>query len=209
MKPTVTLMLKAPRQGEVKTRLAREVGDEAAVAVYRRLVEHQLAAIPADWIVQVHYSPADAEAEMETWLGKAAAYFPQPSGDLGARLVAASQRHFSRENSPLIFLGGDCPYLTREYLKATAELFASFDAVLAPACDGGYCLLGLGAPVKGIFQDIAWSTGAVLEQTRERLRQVGARWIETEMVEDVDDRASWQRAVAAFPGLGGIAPPHA
>ena len=143
---------------------------------------------------------------MRTWLGKQIEYFAQTTGDLGQRLAAASQVHFSRSAAPLIFIGGDCPYLTRDYLLQLAARFRDSDAVLAPATDGGYCLLGLRAANVCFFQDIAWSTSAVLEQTRERLREARVRWVETAAVEDVDDLASWQRALAAFPDLESVTP---
>ncbi len=206
MNPTVILMLKAPRAGEVKTRLGREIGDAAALGAYRGLVEHQLRHIPESWPVRVAYSPADAEPEMRTWLGNQIEYFAQTTGDLGQRLAAAREFHFSRSAAPLLFIGGDCPYLTREYLRQFAKRFADFDAALAPAVDGGYCLIGLRAAYDALFENIAWSTAAVLEQTRQRLRAAGLRWVEAEIVEDVDDLASWQRAVAAFPALGSAPP---
>jgi rSAM/selenodomain-associated transferase 1 len=201
MKPTVIVMLKAPRIGEVKTRLGREIGSLAALNAYRRLVEHQLRQIPKEWLVQVAYAPVDAEPEMRAWLGNQTGYFAQHTGDLGQRLAAASQLHFSRSAAPLIFVGGDCPHLTREYLLQIERLFTGFDAVLAPANDGGYCLIGLRAANDRVFENIDWSTAAVLEQTRERLREMRALWVEAETVEDVDDLASWKRAIAAFPEL--------
>lgn len=206
MKPTVIVMLKAPRAGEVKTRLGREIGIAAALTAYRGLVEHQLRQMPEGWPVQVAYAPTDAETEMRTWLGDSFEYFAQTTRDLGQRLAAASQLHFLRSVSPLLIIGGDCPYLTRDYLLQLAVRFRDSDAVLAPARDGGYCLLGLRAANDHVFQDIAWSTSAVLEQTRQRLRAAGLRWVEAEAVEDVDDLASWQRALAAFPDLESVTP---
>ena len=67
--PVVVAMLKAPRPGLVKTRLAAEVGVESATAIYRRLVEHQIAAIPREWRTEVHFAPAEAAADMQQWLG--------------------------------------------------------------------------------------------------------------------------------------------
>ncbi|MGH7959477.1 MAG: TIGR04282 family arsenosugar biosynthesis glycosyltransferase [Opitutaceae bacterium] len=84
--PVILAMLKAPRVGFVKTRLALEIGAEPAAAIYRRLVEHQMSAIPRDWPVEVHFSPAEAAAEMQQWLGARHAYYPQSGDDLGERL---------------------------------------------------------------------------------------------------------------------------
>jgi glycosyltransferase A (GT-A) superfamily protein (DUF2064 family) len=65
---TDCLILKGPRIGEVKTRLADAIGVEPATMIYRALVEHQCAEIPSEWEVTVHFTPADAEEEMRCWL---------------------------------------------------------------------------------------------------------------------------------------------
>ena len=66
--------------------------------------------------------------------------------------------------------------------------------------------IGLRAANDHVFQNIAWSTSAVLKQTRQRFRAAGLQWVEAEAVEDVDNLASWHRAVAAFPDLESVTP---
>src|SRR4051812_48776845 len=87
--PTAALMLKAPIEGLVKTRLARSVGAAEATRIYRCLVEHQLAHIPRLWPTHIHFTPLDGEAEMRNWLGPAHTYSAQADGDLGQRLAFA------------------------------------------------------------------------------------------------------------------------
>ena len=186
----------------MKTRLAKEVGFREATRAYRGLVEHQLAQIPAGWPVRVHFTPDDAQSEMAAWLGCAHGYTPQRDGDLGQRLAGALRAHFASAAGPVIFLGGDCPYLTAARLLAVAAMLAEVEAVMVPACDGGYCLLALSRPVERVFESIPWSTDRVAAETRERLRESGISWSESEVLEDVDDRASWERAVQMFPALG-------
>src|SRR5436190_4971595 len=196
------LMLKAPREGHVKTRLALAVGEETAVRIYRQLVEWQIARIPQDWGTQIHFTPADAAGEMRGWLGSTHSYCRQAEGDLGARLGFAMHSHFAVSPAPLIFLGGDCPYLSTSVLGEVAALLNGAEAVLIPALDGGYCLLALRRPTERIFTGIAWSTETVADETRRRLREEGVAWKELPALEDVDDEASWARAKLAFPGLG-------
>ncbi len=203
MTAEAALMLKAPREGEVKTRLALAVGATEAVRIYSRLVEWQIARIPRDWGTQIHFTPADAAAEMQGWLGSAHRYCPQAEGDLGGRLEFAMHSHFSVSQAPLVFLGGDCPYLDGSLLDEVGALLSQTDAVLIPALDGGYCLLGLRRPAERIFSEIAWSTDTVAEETRRRLREVGIAWKELPALEDVDDEVSWARAKRTFPKLGG------
>ncbi len=193
-------MLKAPVEGFVKTRLAREIGFPAATDAYRRLVEHQLREIPRGWRTHICLAPADAEPAMREWLGDAHDYSAQSNGDLGARLSAAMLAHFTRNFAPLVFIGGDCPYLSEGTFRQVAKLL-NYDAVIVPADDGGYCLLALRSTQPELFREIAWSTASVLQETRDRLRGAGLKWRELDAVEDVDDAASWLRAVAAFPHL--------
>lgn len=195
MIPTAALMLKAPVPGRVKTRLAAAegIGPEAACAAYRRLVEWQLARIPADWHVVVHHDPADAGSRMRDWLGERPRFRPQPGGTLGDRMRAVMEAHdFS--SGPLVYLGGDCPYLGDEVLQRVACSLEAHPVVIVPACDGGYVLLGLRAPFPELFDGIDWSTERVLAQTLERLRAAGREACVFPALEDVDDAGSWQRA---------------
>jgi rSAM/selenodomain-associated transferase 1 len=199
--PTVLLMLKAPIEGAVKTRLGSEIGAAVATSAYRRLVEHQLRQVPAGWHIHVCYAPVGAEGIFREWLGEDLRYTAQAEGDLGARLSRSADEHFRQSASPLIILGGDCPYLTTEPLQDAAAALTGTDAVLVPALDGGYCLIGLRVWEGNLFRAITWGTGMVLAETRERLRERGLPWVELAALEDVDDAASWARATMAFPHL--------
>lgn len=202
MIPTIVLMLKAPVAGKVKTRLAAEIGAVAAVAAYRQLVEHLGAGLPPEWPVEVHFSPREAEREMRGWLGERAAYYAQVPGDLGERLLAAASGAVARGASAVFLIGGDCPGLDDEILRAAAAGLTKHDAVLGPARDGGYYLLGIKLVDHSLFHDIPWSTAEVAAKTRQRLRQVGWSWLELAEQEDVDDRASWDRARERYLSLG-------
>lgn len=189
----ILAMLKAPRRGAVKTRLAREIGDEAALATYRRLAERQIVAVPRGMNLEVHYAPADARAEMAAWLGADRSFHPQVEGDLGGRLAAAFAGAFRRGASRALAIGGDCAELDGGRLRLAAEALDTAEVVLGPALDGGYYLIGLRQPCQGLFQGIAWSTAAVFEQTCERARAAGLTLGVLEALEDVDDLASWRR----------------
>ena len=201
MSATIILMLKAPEAGNVKTRLGREIGMVEAARAYRCLVEHQLRQIPEHFPVRFCYAPAGSLAAMQQWLGGARDFVPQAEGDLGVRLRAAMERHFAESTSPLLFIGGDCPYLSEKVFRQAEATLLRKDAVVVPAEDGGYCLLGLRQPHRRVFEGITWSTGAVLEETRQALREAGLTWEELPALEDVDDGASWKRARRCFPEL--------
>lgn len=223
MTPTLVAMLKAPVAGAVKTRLAATVGDARALAIYRQLVARMLRAAPPDWPLAIHFAPARRAALLRRWLAplsprelraappvsavaprKPAAAFliPQVRGHLGTKLAAAFAAEFARGAPAVIAIGGDCPALDCRRLRAAARALAHHDAVLGPATDGGYYLLGLRAPHPELFTGIAWSSPAVLAQTRARLRASCLATHELPPLNDVDDAAAWRRARAA-----GLLPP--
>ena len=198
MKPTILIFLKAPERGKVKTRLARDIGDEAALDAYRRLVERQMAALPDGWPVEVHFTPEDAGVKMRTWLGAAVnrSFVPQVGGGLGERLQHAVAGAFRGGANGVLLIGGDCADLgAREFEEARIGL-GKFDAVLGPSRDGGYYLLGLNGERREVFADIAWSTEKVAGQTRERLSAAELRWTELAGLRDVDTVQDWRLAEA-------------
>lgn len=198
-RPTIIFMLKSPRAGFVKTRLAATTGDAAAVDIYQLLVERQLSVLPPEWPVAVHFAPADALEEMTGWLKVRRAdlrFVAQRPGDLGAKLTAAMATEFSRGVGQVLLIGGDCPGLDGAILWQAQAALKGADVVLGPTMDGGYYLLGLRSPQPSLFSGIAWSTPAVLGQTRARLRQNHLSFTELPVLEDVDDAAAWERALA-------------
>jgi hypothetical protein len=199
MKTTAALMLKAPRPGTVKTRLAAEIGVERATEIYKLLVERQLRQVPDSWNITIHFTPDDAEPEMREWLSPhlpEASFVPQCPGNLGDRMKAA----VAHGDGAVALIGGDCPYLTREYLTRAEELSADADVVIGPATDGGYVLLLLKQPHATLFDDIAWSTSLVLEQTQQAAESEQLRYVLMNPLEDIDNHAALCRLGVEWPG---------
>lgn len=197
MRITAALMLKAPRPGWVKTRLAATVGDEKAAAVYRQLAEGQIAEVPPEWRVAVYYAPAGAEEEMRVWLGsklpKEARFVAQTEGDLGARMRAAVVRELEAGAEGVVLLGGDCAELGREDLRAAGRMLGEADVVIGPAEDGGYVFLAVKRDWGRLFEEMPWSTPQVLEMTLRRAGELGLRVVRTRSYRDVDDAESYGR----------------
>ena len=196
MNVTAALMLKAPRPGTVKTRLAIDVGAEQAAAIYRSLAENQVRQIPANWRCAIHFAPQDAEEEMRDWLGPIAPpetiYRPQPEGDLGARLSHAVRTELAAAAEAIVLLGGDCPDIDTAVLRDVEARLSKADAVIAPASDGGYVLLALKADHPKLFENITWSTAEVLTQTLASAQACGLFVSITKTFQDVDDLKSFK-----------------
>jgi rSAM/selenodomain-associated transferase 1 len=186
-------MLKAPRPGFVKTRLAAEIGALHALRLYRVLAARALAAARALGApTVVWYSPAEAGPEMQRWIGTEWDLRPQASGDLGARLAAAA-RSVPRGEA-WICIGGDCPDLTVEILRKACAFLKRVEVVLGPTLDGGYYLVGGRAPVPDLFSAMPWGTDALLEATRRRLEATAVSFIELPVLRDVDTGADARAA---------------
>jgi hypothetical protein len=185
----VTLVfVRAPVAGRVKTRLAASLGAEGALRVYRRLAEHTLREARAvGGEVRIHFTPADAGAGVRAWLGDGARYLPQTAGDLGARMEAAFRAAFEDGAERVIIIGSDLPDLSAALLRRAFDALESHAAVIGPARDGGYYLLGMRTMIDGLFDGIPWSTDAVLARTLERLRAAGIEPALLDTLSDVDE----------------------
>ena len=165
---------KPPVPGEAKTRLIPRLGAWGAARLQLRLTRHALAVAHA-----ARCGPVELQLSRRHSLFKGARL--QRGDDLGARMARA----FARARRPAILIGSDCPVLdVRKIRSAWRYLRAGYDAVLAPAEDGGYALIGLRRPLPQLFRDIDWGSERVYAQTRARLAPY--RWRALRTVWDVD-----------------------
>lgn len=184
----VLVFARAPRLGRVKTRLAAAVGPEGALQIHRRLVERAVneARRVSDVSLEIHYTPADAEHEMRGWLGSGLAYVAQHAGDLGERMRAAFDTAFAAGAERVVLVGSDIPALRADHIDAALDALRTTHVAIGPARDGGYYLIGLGAPLPEVFEGIDWGTDRVLRQTHERLTSCGVAPFLLEQLADLD-----------------------
>jgi len=164
----IALFVKPPLPGRVKTRLARDIGDEAACSIYLALVERVLANIAAsDLPLVIFYDGDNADQLPLAWREAAQICIPQQGGDLGERMANALGQLFSDGIEQAVLIGSDIPGLDAAYLHNAFRLLAGHDLVIGPAIDGGYCLIGFHSSTftPPLFQQIPWSSGQVLELT--------------------------------------------
>ena len=163
----VLLFAKAPRLGLVKTRLAKDVGAERALDVYRTVGRKVAASVAQQYPLTVWYDPPDAEAEMRSWLGHHE-YRSQVGRDLGERMAFAFREHFRRNESPIVAIGADAPGVSAVTIANAATILSEADVVIGPALDGGYYLLGSNTLHEDVFEGIPWGTRAVRQVTEQR-----------------------------------------
>ena len=196
----VIVFAKAPVPGTVKTRLAGHLGAEAAARLAERmLVETAGQALAAKvGPVEICCAPDASHAAF----GRLAGELPlglaeQGEGDLGERMQRAFARVLAR-HARAIVIGTDAPGLDAAYLRTAAQRLRDHDAVLGPALDGGYTLIGLRQPHAALFDGIAWSTGEVLAQTRVVLQRLGLKHVELAPLADIDEPADLRHLPAAW-----------
>lgn len=198
MTTPLIVFAKAPEPGAVKTRLIPALGAAGAARLHERLVERTLATAAAAGVgsVELCGDPASDAFLAACAAAHGATLTGQGAGDLGARMHRAFERVLRRAPAALA-VGCDCPALTPEHLRAaSAALVAGHDAVLAPAEDGGYVLIGLARVHPSLFERIAWGGADVVAHTRARLGELGWGWLELGTLWDVDRPADLGRLVA-------------
>jgi rSAM/selenodomain-associated transferase 1 len=204
------VFLKAPRTGTVKTRLLPALGPEMATELYRALAEAEVQATapdPGAYARLFCYTPEDARGEIEAWF-PGEALWPQPFGDLGARMAAAFAEGFRRGARRVAIIGTDVPWVSRETVGAAFSALETYDVAVGPSRDGGYYLLALRDSRPTLFAGVAWSTPTVLETTLARADSAGLTVRTLEPMTDLDTledlRAEWFRLeplLAARPAL--------
>ena len=187
--PRIIVFVKAPRPGFVKTRLAIVIGDEAACEAYRQLTETVLAKLASLPNVEIRFTPDDAKDEIKSWLRKGWGAKPQGEGDLGQRM----HRAFKEADGPAIIIGSDCPYLETSDLQAASDTLQTHDAVMGPAADGGFWLIGLATPCPAIFEGVHWSTHTVLIETLANAELMNLSFQLLRELIDVDTVEEWKK----------------
>jgi rSAM/selenodomain-associated transferase 1 len=198
-RPIVAVFAKAPVPGQVKTRLIPRLGAAAAAQLHMQMAQHTLATLALARVGPVElWCTATGDLSMfeacRRKLGVPVRM--QPEGDLGQRMSVAMADLLTRAPSAII-VGTDCPTLSPGDLTAAREALAGgYEAVLGPAADGGYYLLGLNHHHPSLFEGIDWGTPAVLEQARARLSALGWKWQELPTRWDVDTPDDYDRLLS-------------
>lgn len=158
------IFVRSPVYGKVKTRLARDIGDEKALEVYHLLLKHTYdITIPLNCRKFVYY--ADEVTDPDLWSNSGYSKKPQSGKDLGERMHHSFNEIFAQGFKKVLIIGSDCYQLTTAILEKAIYLLDQNSAILGPAKDGGYYLLGLRTFIPEVFTGKQWSTDQVAAQT--------------------------------------------
>ncbi len=198
MKICLIVFAKNPIPNQVKTRLIPTLSPEQAATLYTAfLIDwcETLAELP-DVDIVIVYTPPEAQPDLQALIGENAIYIPQIGTDLGERLTSATQWAMEQGYTKILVVGSDSPTLPISYISQAITLLDSRDIVIGPSTDGGYYLIGFSAEaltttVPLVFEEIAWSTADVFQQTFARIHEAQATlgllppWYDIDTAEDL------------------------
>ena len=194
----IVIFAKAPQPGSVKTRLIPALGPNGAATLARHLLAHTVnEALAADvGEVELCMSPsAEDPAWQDIAIHNDVKQTAQRGGDLGERMACAVRRvtvQTQAADIAVLLMGTDCPALTAAFLHQAAQQLQTHDAVLLPAHDGGYVLLGLKSPCPELFGNMPWSTSVVAAETLRRMAALKLHVWLGPVLHDIDEPADLQ-----------------
>jgi uncharacterized protein len=190
----ILMLVKWPKAGSVKSRLATTIGPDSAADLYRCFVNDLVRTLrQTPYHFRICYYPEDSDDRVRQWLGPGEEYVPQAGADLGERMKNAFLEAFSGGLRHVLIIGSDSPDLPKAVLDEAFEALMEADAVIGPSLDGGYYLIGFKDEtfLPQVFEQMDWGTEVVLAQTLERFEKKGYRvhllppWKDVDRMEDL------------------------
>jgi uncharacterized protein len=201
----VAIMAKAPRAGDVKTRLCPPLCTHEAADLYRCFLLDKIEQVRGLGGASpvIAYTPADGRAFFEA-SAPGFVLLAQQGADLGERLANTFEALFSAGHTTALLIDSDTPTLPTAFLVQALDVIATAtaDVVLGPSEDGGYYLIGLRKLYRELFAAMRWSTAQVLADTVQRCRALGLTvttipsWFD---IDTPDDLARLRTSLAMAP----------
>jgi len=192
----ILFFVKAPVNGQVKTRLAARTGGERAVELYKCFGHDLLCTLDTlNAPLVCCFQPSEARDACADWLGGHLVYRPQRGGELGQRMAHAFREAFDEGVSRVLLIGSDSPDVPVALLEQAFVALRTHEAVIGPSSDGGYYLIGFTARgfLPAVFENIEWSTDGVFRQTvdtlkrRRRRASILPQWHDVDTWSDLED----------------------
>lgn len=176
-------MAKPPILGKVKTRLAKDCGNELALDYYIQMLEETIAFSTKIFARKtIHFTERNSFTDSFSLFEKNY----QTQGDLGIKMAYAFEQEFSNGATKAVMIGTDCPDNSSEIISDAFSKLELADVVLGPSKDGGYYLIGMKKLHISIFQNKIWSTKTVFREALEEIKKLGLKHAELPIVNDID-----------------------
>ncbi len=190
MKKALIIFVRNPELGKVKTRLANTLGDEKALDIYNKLLQHTLE-IAVATVATKYVFYFDKIEDEDIWNADGFLKILQKDGDLGDKMEAAFLGLFNKGYESVVIIGSDCFELTTNIINDAFSHLEIVDVVIGPANDGGYYLLGMKKLFLFIFKNKKWSTEIVFNETIQELRDENISYRTLAVLTDVDTEEDW------------------
>jgi rSAM/selenodomain-associated transferase 1 len=190
----LVMFVKYPEKGKVKSRLSQYWDEDMVVRLYRAFIEDLLGRLSnGDFKFRIAYHPRERALDFLNEFGDAFSYLPQTGTDLGERMHDSFRRCFADGFRWVVVIGSDSPDLPPRIINEAFQALEGGGAVIGPACDGGYYLIGFGREsfTPQAFAGIAWGTDRVGKMTLDILERAGIAihvlpaWRDIDRPEDV------------------------
>lgn len=208
----LVIVARYPQIGTTKTRLARTLGNEETVQLYRAFLAdlaHKFAGQPA-YDLHWAYTPAEVDyaafmAELAPSLAQYMRFFPQKGGGLGERLHNAFRWTYAQGYRRTVLIGSDSPQISVDTITEANRALDKADVTLGPAEDGGYYMIAMRRP-HDVFQGIPMSTDVVLRMTVELAQSQGLEVSLQETLFDIDELSDLERLAHVLRSDASLAP---
>ena len=190
----ILVFVKLPEAGKVKARLSKDLDEDAVCSLYKIFVLDLLDTLKkGSYTFRICFYPPDSGEKVADWLGKDLFYMPQAGKDLGERMKNAFIDIFSQGYSEVLLIGSDIPDLAVPVVDEAFDGLKNSEAVVGPAFDGGYYLMGFKKDtfLPEIFQGIDWGTDTVFVKAMEIFERnkcrvhVLTKWRDVDRLEDL------------------------
>jgi len=184
MKRALIVFQKNPEPGNVKTRLAKDIGYEKATEIYVFLLAHthqQVQKVNADIFVYFQGGINENYVVLPRYY-----LAHQEEGDLGKKMEVAFNEIFNYGYKEVLIIGSDCYELNHSIIEEGFQALSMHDLVIGPTEDGGYYLLGMKKAHSFLFKNKPWSTSSIYKLTSEEANSHGLKIYNLPMLSDVD-----------------------
>jgi rSAM/selenodomain-associated transferase 1 len=185
-KSLLIIFYRNPELGKVKTRLAAQIGDAKAFSIYLLLADHTLR-ITEKLPVHKALFYSDHIDTKDNWSNRKFKKHVQAGTELGERMMHAFEFGFDAGYHSICIIGSDCLELTPKLIEEAFLHLKTYDAVVGPARDGGYYLLGMNKLHRSLFQNKNWGSDTVLSTTLDDFKKLGLDFWELTPLNDVDE----------------------
>jgi len=183
------MMARAPVVGQVKSRLAKSIGNRRAAGIYRNMIQTQISQLLAARIcpLELHVCPRVQHPLFIALRRRGVVRVERQLGNnLGSRMLHAIQSGLKRADA-VVLIGADVPGISAEQIRRVCErVSGQNELVIMPAADGGYGLLAMSRVEAGLFRGVDWGTYRVCQQTVRRATQLGIRYRLFSSCNDID-----------------------